>query len=169
MPTAPIPSWLTAVVATTAAVAACHRERPPNDAARAPTAPAVAIARDTPLPHLARQLLAPRMRRHAIEIEALQAAVLSVDRVRVVDAARAILAEPRLARPSTSAGDTLNDALPETFFTYQDDLVAATRAIAAAAADGDDAAMARAYGDLNAACVGCHAVYRDLPGEPSAP
>jgi hypothetical protein len=116
-----------------------------------------------PMPRLAGVVLEPRMERHADELAALRAAVSAVDFPRAAVAARTILAEPRLARPSPQAGITLNDELPARFFALQDQLIEATREVEAAAEASDRDALEDAFGALTGTCRSCHEVYRGHP------
>lgn len=115
---------------------------------------------ESSIPRIAGIVLEPRMRRHADELAELRGAVRARDFPRVVAAARAILAEPRMARPSPAVGPTLNDELPARFFELQDRLVEATREVAAAAEARDADAVDDAFDSLTSTCRSCHALYR---------
>jgi len=139
----------------------CGSSCPEPVAAPAPGhAPAPVERPEGRLPRLAGIVLEPRMHRHAEELAALSLVVRAGDFAAVAEAAAAILAEPRLARPSPAAGATLNDELPARFFALQDDLIGAARAVEAAAAAHDRAALDAAYDALSATCSACHALYR---------
>jgi cytochrome c556 len=116
-----------------------------------------------PMPRIAGIVLEPRMQRHADELADLRAAVSTVDFPRATAAARAILAEPRLARPSPQAGQTLNDELPSRFFALQDRMIEATREVEAAAGARDREALDDAFDSLASTCRSCHALYRADP------
>jgi len=142
------------------------RDPAPPPAAPPPFDSGIVVARREPLPPLVAELLEPRMRRHADQLLALQAAVISVDHPRVEEAAKALLAEPRLSRPSAAAGETLNDAIPPEFFDLQDQLVSAAHALEIAARARDEARLGEAFALLTATCVACHASYLGIAPAP---
>jgi len=115
------------------------------------------------LPAAARAILVERMGNHRQDMTRLHAAVLFLEH----DAARAlaeqIAAEPRLARPADGAAAELNSLVPPRFFELQDELKQRALTVAAAAAKGDDAAIAQAYGALTSTCVRCHAAFLNDP------
>ncbi len=108
-----------------------------------------------------RAVVAERMERHAFEMSNLMWAVLFLDRPIAAEIADTIVSEPRLARPLTKDASELNSALPEHFFALQDTLVQSARNLArvARAPDQDGAALSKAYGELTAVCVSCHAIF----------
>jgi hypothetical protein len=130
--------------------ASCCRSAPPPPAERVAS----------PIPALGGIVLEPRMRRHADELAELRRAVYARDFPRAAAAARTILAEPRLARPSPAAGPTLNDEFPARFFELQDRMLDATREIATAADECEADAVDEAFAELTATCRSCHALYR---------
>jgi cytochrome c556 len=91
---------------------------------------------------------------------ALMSAVMILDYVQVQSRATSIVEDVSLARPLTGDATELNSALPEKFFSFQDQLRTAAKALASAAADKSAFAVADAYGHVSETCVKCHAVYR---------
>jgi hypothetical protein len=137
------------LVAIVVLPAACHRNAaPPQERV------------DSGMPRIAGIVLEPRMRHHADELARLRTAVHTGDFPRAAAAARTILAQPRLARPSPAAGPTLNDELPARFFVLQDRMITATRAVEAAADACDRSALDSAFEALTSTCRSCHALYR---------
>jgi hypothetical protein len=142
----------------------------PKDEARAASddkAPAVTPSRELkrrePLPELARDLLRTTMVSHGDNMENLQWATLMLDYESIVTLAGWIGTRPRFARAAPGQEDTLNAALPEGFFAFQDQLRESAQALARAAEARDDAAIADAYGRMTQTCIGCHSLYLRLP------
>jgi len=131
--------------------------RPSHRIARGPE---LAVAER--IPPAARQVIASKMRRHGEQLRVLVSRVVVLDYDGIARAAGEIFDEPALARPT--AGDQLNNLLPERFFVLQDALRSQARQVVEAAARRDDAQLAAAFGDLTRTCVSCHEVY--LRGTP---
>ena len=108
---------------------------------------------------LARQVLHNRMKRHGHDQSQLVLAVTLLQRDLVKSIATDMAAEPRLVRPLADGRDELNSALPERFFVLQDALRLRAKDLAIAAEKKDDAALARAFGQLVETCVSCHSAY----------
>lgn len=119
------------------------------------------------LSELARQLLRQRMGRHGRDMSRLVQAVLLLERDIARELATSIANEPRITRPTPGASDELNAALPEQFFARQDELRERAKALAQAAKEGTDDALAQRLGELTRTCVGCHSAY--LEPAPPAP
>lgn len=108
------------------------------------------------LNELARQLLRRRMERHGRDLNQLTNGVVLLRRDVVLAIAQTISSEPRITRPLPDTRDELNSALPERFFVLQDELRERAKALAEAAKNRDDAAVAEAYGRTIQTCVSCH-------------
>jgi hypothetical protein len=108
----------------------------------------------------ARAILRTRMQSHAQDMGALMSAVMTLKYDLIQERAIGIANDASLARPLTGDATELNSALPEKFFLLQDDLRAAARGVAAAAAEKNAFGVADAYGRLSETCVKCHATYR---------
>lgn len=132
-----------------------------------PTAPATPAPAHRELNPFARDMISPRMHRHgeAIQELALSVTLLHHDRTREI--ALQIAAEPRLVKLPNAGANELESAIPDSFFTLQDQARAQALALAAQAARGDDLAVGRAFSALHQTCVSCHASY--LPRAPEAP
>jgi hypothetical protein len=116
------------------------------------------------------QVVKTKMARHEGQMRELVSHVVLLDDDGVARAAGAIFDEPSLARPL--GGDELNNALPERFFTLQDDLRQAARRLVIASQKRDHTAMADDFAALSRTCVACHEVYlrgRDVQAPPTAP
>ena len=111
------------------------------------------------LPEPARSLLHTRMQHHGASMTELLATVVLLDYEGTQRAARTIVQEPRLARPTSLDATQLNARLPERFFAFQDQLHARAAQLEAAATAHDPARLASAYGQLTETCVACHSVY----------
>jgi hypothetical protein len=111
------------------------------------------------LPDLARALLHERMRGHADRLQRLTAAVvlLRYDEARVV--ASEVSAGPWLTRPTAAAPDALNSLLPPRFFDLQEALRQSADAVRVAAAERDNAALAKGLARVTETCVSCHSAY----------
>ena len=154
------PSRLYLAVLAVALVAACQTAS--GSATKAvPARPIRSLAPPKTLSLTARALLSRRMESHGFEMTNLLWATLMLDRPAAASIARAILDEPRLARPVAKDGSELNAGLPDAFFELQDRFVAAARQLQTAAddADGTPQQLATAFSELTATCVNCHAVY----------
>ncbi len=101
------------------------------------------------------------MENHGFEMTSLMWATLMLDRRTAAETTRAILAEPRLARPITQDASELNAGLPTAFFELQDRFVAAAEHLNEVAERPDSSPhnLAEAFGALTQTCVSCHAVY----------
>lgn len=153
------------------AVGAAPASAAPASAAPASVAPASAGAAPASavgpvskapgeLPAIVRTLLDGRMLRHGIDLGALENAVKAGDLAAVAQHARSIADEPRIARPvAGSVDDTLNQAIPPTFFDIQDRLHQHAEALAAAAEARDAGKVKAAYEDLGQTCGQCHRVW----------
>lgn len=119
------------------------------------------------LPGPARTVLRSRMASHARDMGGLMTAVMVLDYGLIADRATAIADDASLARPLTGDATELNSALPEKFFTYQDELRVAARALRTTAVEKNPFHVADAYGRLSETCVRCHATYRQ--GQSAAP
>jgi len=108
------------------------------------------------LSELARQLLRRRMERHGRDLNQLATGVVMLRREVVLAIAQTISSEPRITRPLPDTRDELNSALPERFFVLQDEVRERAKALAEAAKNRDDAAVAEAYGRTIQTCVTCH-------------
>src|ERR1700690_2656605 len=141
------------------------RQQPPQqeELVRAVSAPA-RLAPPDDLPGPVRAILSHRMASHARDMGALMSAVMILDYPQVQSRATAIADDVSLARPLTGDATELNSALPEKFFSFQDQLRTAAKDLASAAADQSALAVAAAYGHVSETCVKCHAVYRQ--GQP---
>ena len=111
------------------------------------------------LPETARALLRKKMARHGQDARDLMFGVtlLRYDVARA--AAQRIASEPRIERPAAGSEDEPAAFLPERFFVLQDEARLRAQALAAAAAQRDDAALAESYGLLLQTCVSCHSAY----------
>ncbi len=127
----------------TKAVAAPERLAPPED-----------------LSGTARVILRARMQSHAQDMGALMSAVMILKYDVIQERATGIANDASLARPLTGDATELNSALPEKFFTLQDELRTAAKALAASAAEKNALGVADEYGRLSGTCVKCHAAYR---------
>jgi hypothetical protein len=108
----------------------------------------------------ARDLLRPRMRWHAAELNDLVHSVVTLDYESAGTLARAIVSEESLARPFLAKDAALlNAQLPEQFFAFQERLKKACAQVAAASARRDSQAAAEALGQVTSTCVRCHAVF----------
>lgn len=117
------------------------------------------------LPAGARMILLERMGNHRQDMTRLHAAVLFLEHDAAKVLAGQIAAEPRLAQPMRGASAELNSLVPPRFFELQDELRQRAQAVARAAAAGDDAQIAKAYGALTETCVRCHAAFlNEVPG-----
>lgn len=120
------------------------------------------------LPGPVRAILKERMKSHAAEMRELMAAIMILDYPAIRDRAAGIANDGSLARPLSGDASELNTALPEKFFTFQDELRTRAKALAEAGGRQDAFEVADAYGRLSETCVRCHAVYRQ-GGDPKAP
>jgi cytochrome c556 len=134
---------------------------PPQEAqlARAISAPDRA-GPPQPLSPAAREILKARMASHARDMGDLVSAIMLLDYDRIAAGGDAIASDVNLSRPLSHDATELNSALPERFFTRQDELRAGARALAAAARARDPNRVAAEYGRLSEGCVRCHADYR---------
>ena len=107
------------------------------------------------LPGAARTALTAQMHAHPRGMTDLMMQVALLDYPGATATARALLAEPPVARPAgAEAGQ-----LPERFFQLQDELRAHLQEAAAAATARDANALAEAYGAAARTCVRCHDAY----------
>ena len=101
----------------------------------------------------------PLMRQHGPEMEQLIWSVLLLQRHQTGVLAERLSGSERLARPMPGQLDTVNAAVPETFYALQDLLHERATDLQVAAKNGDDDAVAVAFGRLTETCVACHARY----------
>jgi hypothetical protein len=136
-------------------------KRPPQDAqlSQAITAPE-RLAPPEDLPGPARTILRARMASHAQDMGALMSSVMVLRYDLIAERAIKIADDASMARPLTGDATELNSALPEKFFSYQDELRRAARALATAATQQNALPVADAYARLSGTCVRCHATYR---------
>jgi cytochrome c556 len=159
-------SSIVLVAAALAGGAACasqqHRNEPPQQAqlTRAVSPPA---RLDPPeyLPETARAILKTRMASHARDMGDLMSAIMVLDYPGIREHAQSVADDANFARPLTGDATELNSALPERFFTLQDELKARARVLVTAAEHMKALEVADAYGRLSETCVRCHAVYRN--------
>jgi hypothetical protein len=118
-----------------------------------------ALPKREDLPPQARDALTSSMMRHGDQLGALSLAVVLLDYEVVRVLAARMLDEPVLGRPQPDDDKSLGARLPKSFFTHQDALSNATRALAAAAQQTDDARLVAAYDEVANACVSCHSAY----------
>lgn len=122
-------------------------------------APAPALPKREDLPPEARDALTARMLRHGDQMGALSLAVVLLDYEVVRLLVTRMVDEPVLGRPVPGDEQSLNARLPKSFFVHQDAMSNATRALAAAANQTDDAKLVAAYDELAKSCVNCHSAY----------
>jgi cytochrome c556 len=113
------------------------------------------------LPAAARMLLHAEMQRHGGQMRSLMWSTVTFDFDATAATARAIVAEPRIARPTTHDATQLNSLLPERFFALQDQLRERAAELATAAAAHDRTAIDAAYVQVERTCVACHESYLD--------
>ena len=129
-----------------------------------PSKPAVKGSEPAPLdmhypPAPLRPYLRQRMAQHGDEMMKLVGSVILLERPLVKAGALRLAQEPRLARPILGGEEDLNTVIPERFFVLQDELRNGARALAESADHGDDALLARRFGELSATCVSCHSAF----------
>jgi mono/diheme cytochrome c family protein len=107
----------------------------------------------------AKSVMRPRMKQHGPDMERLIWSVVLLQRGQTRVLAERLAGAERLARPLPNQLDTINAAVPELFFTLQDQLHDRAGDLQAAAARGDDDAVAAAFGKMAETCVACHARY----------
>ena len=159
-----------AAPASAAPASAAPASAAPASVAPVSAAPASAVSPVSKapgeLPAIVRTLLDGRMLRHGIDLGALENAVKAGDLAAVAQHARSIADEPRIARPvAGSVDDTLNQAIPPTFFDIQDRLHQHAEALAAAAEARDAGKVKAAYEDLGQTCGQCHRVWFPMPSD----
>lgn len=120
------------------------------------------LVRSQPLPKLARDVLHDRMTEHGDDMESLLWTVLMLDYESAATIADRIGKTDKLSRPEPSDNTTLNAALPDRFFDYQDELYDAANALRDAARAKDDAAISEQFNRISRACLGCHSLYLKL-------
>jgi len=107
----------------------------------------------------ARAVMRTRMKSHGPEMEQLIWSVVLLQRAQTQAIADRMGSAAKLARPLPGQLDTVNAAVPELFFGFQDNLHARARELGDAAKTKDDEAIGRAFGKLAETCVACHARY----------
>ncbi len=106
-----------------------------------------------------RSLLHARMLRHRLDLEGMSRAIVRLAYDEVAAAARRVLDEPALARPSAGDASEINAELPEGFFELETALRAGAEAAEAAARRRDPNELARAHAQLASTCAACHGLY----------
>ncbi|MEW5848106.1 MAG: hypothetical protein AB2A00_04800 [Myxococcota bacterium] len=125
------------------------------------------VATDIPPPRaggedlneVSRVVVWPRMMRHGDDMEELIWSVLLLEHDQTEHLADSIASEPKVARPLGMTGNEVNAEIPERFFIIQDLLQERAGVLARTAAKGNDADIARAFGQLTETCVACHATF----------
>lgn len=117
------------------------------------------LQRPAYLPTAVRGLLAERMHRHRDAVGKLTKAALALDYAATAQYADTIASEPLLARPLSDDATEINNQLPAEFFTLQDELARAAKALGAAARDRRSDGVASEFGAMMKTCVACHQVY----------
>jgi hypothetical protein len=110
------------------------------------------------------------MSQHGQTMSNLVRAVVLLDRPQVRVLATRIADEEVVAQAGSSKKDRGPLPLPRELFAEQTKLSQAARALALAAAGGDDRALAERFAAVTGTCVTCHSVYlhgRPDPGPPS--
>jgi hypothetical protein len=121
------------------------------------------------LPPAVRALLHARMGRHAVVLRGLVEASLRLDHDGIAGAVDALLDEGALARPDPARPDLLNTTVPGRFFDLQDEMREGARALAAASAVRNDAAMATSFALVASSCIRCHAAFLAPAGKRGTP
>jgi hypothetical protein len=103
------------------------------------------------------------MGRHADTVSTLVRSVILLDRPTIRTLATRIADEEAIGR-ATSDPQAKRPPLPRGFVVEQGELSLVARQLAAAAAEGDDAALADRFSALTRTCVSCHSAY--LHGRP---
>ena len=111
------------------------------------------------VPPAVRALLHARMGRHAEVLRRLVEASLRLDHRAIGAAVDALLGEGALARADPTHPDLLNATVPLRFFELQDEMREGARALAAASAVGNDAAVATSFALITSSCIRCHAAF----------
>ena len=127
--------------------------------------PPRADAESDKLPPMARDVVASRMKDHAVDMNRLMTAVITLDRDTTHKLAQRLADDERLARPVAADEAMLNSQVPPKFFELQDSLRVSARALAEAAQGHDDKKLAKAFGSVASTCVACHSRY--LSDEPA--
>ena len=109
----------------------------------------------------ARGAVKTQMHAHRAAMLDLVNAVTVLDYESAVSATDKVLAEPRMARPTTNDATELNNALPTRFFALQDELRDELVAVRAAAAARDGDKLADSFGAATRTCVRCHQTYEE--------
>jgi hypothetical protein len=111
------------------------------------------------LPPMARDMLAPRMKDHAVDMDSLVNAVIRLDRRTTASVAEKLANDDRLARPVGKDDATLNSIVPPKFFELQDQLRVSARELAEVARGHDDRKLAKSFSDVTTTCIACHSLY----------
>lgn len=111
-----------------------------------------------------RELISKRMDHHAEAAISLAMGVILLEHDEVGAMAEKLASQPGFARPRAGETDTLSSALPDMFFTLQDQLRTHARELGKVAALHDNRKLHAAYSKLTATCMTCHAVYLYGPG-----
>lgn len=102
-----------------------------------------------------------QMHAHARAMLELVSTVTVLDYDGAVAAVDRVLAEPRVARPTSNDATELNAALPPRFFALQDELRDELQALRAAAAARDGDKLADSFAATARTCVRCHETYQE--------
>lgn len=113
------------------------------------------------LSETARGAVRTQMHAHARAMLELVSTVTVLDYDGSVAAVDRVLAEPRVARPTSSDATELNSALPPRFFALQDELAEELKAVRAAAAARDGDRLADSFAATTRTCVRCHQTYQE--------
>lgn len=119
------------------------------------------------IPDAVRSALHQRMERHGNDMVDLSWSVVLLKYDLVERLAARIASEPPVARSLGDVETPINAALPTRFFELQDQLLAQTKQLAAAAQANEPDRLATAYAGVAGTCVTCHALYLARP--PSTP
>jgi mono/diheme cytochrome c family protein len=99
------------------------------------------------------------MERHGEDMMRLVLSVTLLQKERAKALATDIANEPKLTQPIAGGESDLNAALPQQFFTLQDELRSRATSVADATTKADNVALAQALGRMTETCVACHSVY----------
>ncbi len=145
---------------TIAMFAACAPARGSSKTPRVAKPHRSTLLRSDSLPPVARAVLAHRMEEHSYLMTDLFWSVVFLEHEDTLETAHEIAAQPAIARPAKGAGaDDLASMLPKEFFDLQDDLRSRATELGEAATVGDDAEIAKSWGQLSETCVACHTVF----------
>jgi hypothetical protein len=112
-----------------------------------------------------RALVQRRMNRHGASLVELTLAVTLLQRKTIADAASRIGTDTGLPVMPAGAAETQSQ---RNFRYLESVLRQRTAALAKASQDGDNAALATAFGNMMQICISCHSLYLNQP-EKAAP